>query len=190
MPALAADAVAVSSVPAPEAPAPEASAEPRSSWYGWQIFLTDAASVVLAALAFGVNHGQGGAGAVVLLGAGGLGYVFGGPAIHWQHDRDLIAYVDFTMRLGAPLLVGELGATAAGPSNVGDCQPLCGDQAENFAKGLLVGIATAVLVDVIGLSWESAPDPKASATQTPRLTWTPIASGTRGGAIGGLEGTF
>lgn len=187
MPALAADAVAVSPALTPEAPATNESAEPRPSWYGWQTLVTDTISGLLAALAFEMNNGQGGAGAIVLLGAGGLGYAFGGPAIHWQHDRDLVAYVDLTMRLGAPLLVGELGATATGQSNIGSCQPLCDAQWESFGKGLLVGIATAVLVDAIGLSWESAP---AKASATPRSTWTPIASGTRGGAIGGLEGTF
>jgi hypothetical protein len=189
MPALVADAVDVSPAPAREAPVMKESAEPSLSWYGWQTLLIDAGCVALTALSLEVNNGQGGAGAVVLLGAGGLGYVFGGPAVHWQHDREFIAYADITMRLGAPLLLGQLAAAAASQPRVG-CETFCSAQAQNFGEGLIVGIATAVLVDAIALSWESAPAPKASATQTPRLTWTPIAGATRSGAIGGLEGTF
>jgi hypothetical protein len=191
MPALAADPVAVSAAPAKAAPASEAAAEPTPSWYGWQTLLTDTGSALFFFLAVSSNNGEGGAAADVLAGAGLLGYAFGGPIIHWQHDRDIMAYVDFSMRLGFPLLLGQLAAIGSNHSDIGgSCTTLCGSEGENFSQGLLVGIATSVLVDAIGLSWEFLAPPKASAARMPRVQWTPIAGTARGGGIGGVGGTF
>ena len=188
MPALAADAAAVSATSAHEAPATEASA-PKASWYGWQTLLSDVGSALLIAFSLRVNSGDGGTGAVAVAGLGVGGYVFGGPLIHWAHDRDLAAYADFSMRLGFPLLLGQLAAIGANQSDIGgSCTSFCGSEGSNFGQGLLVGIATAVLVDAVGLSWEFVPNNKDA--QTSRLRWTPVAGAAREGAIGGVGGTF
>ena len=93
------------------------------------------------------------------------------------------------MRLGFPLLLGQLAAIGANQSDIGgSCTSFCGSEGSNFGQGLLVGIATAVLVDAVGLSWEFVPNNKDA--QTSRLRWTPVAGAAREGAIGGVGGTF
>jgi hypothetical protein len=191
MPILAADPVVVSAAPAQDATKAEASTEAKASWYGWQTLLADTGSALLFVFALKVNNGEGGAAADVLAGASLFGYALGGPLVHWQHDRDVMAYVDFSMRLGLPLLLGQLATTASSQSDIGgSCTTFCGDEGTNFAEGLLAGMATAVLVDAVALSWEFVAAPKSSATRTPRLRWTPIAGAARGGAMGGVGGTF
>ncbi len=184
MPALAADAVALSAAPAGALSPTAAGEEPKATWYGWQTLLADGASVGLFGIALRLNDGVA---AVVLAGAGVLGYVFGGPVLHWQHDREFIGYIDFTMRLGLPILIGQAAESATNGQS-GFCDFICGDGANAAAAGVVVGMITAVMVDSIALSWETAP--KAGDARAPRLRWTPIASPARGGATAGIGGTF
>jgi hypothetical protein len=104
-------------------------------WYGWQIMLSDAASMTLL---FSNSTGA----AVVGL----VGYALGGPAIHVAHDDAPQAAIDFAGRVFLPIAGGALGAHAQPPCDECDGPPGA------VIVGILGGALTAMVTDYALLS--------------------------------------
>lgn len=94
-----------------------ARAEERE-WYGWQIALSDAASIGLMAT-----------GKETLALVGGLGWVFGGPIIHSAHEDFGAGGIDLGLRLGLPVVGGIAGFRGSG----------CVEDCEGLPSGALLG---------------------------------------------------
>lgn len=154
--------------PQREAPA---TAGHGATWYGWQTFLSDAASGGLVVGGLAMKNGG-------IAFIGGIGYVAGAPAIHSLHGSDTRMGVSVALRLLLPVL----GYAIA------NGQSTCKDPAEDACglPGVLGGIGGALValpIDWFGLSWESAKIPS-GARVAPSVSWQK-----HGGTVG-LTGTF
>jgi hypothetical protein len=158
-----------SPVPIP-APAPST----HLVWYGWQVFLADASLTGLAALAANVPP-DANAGVEALA---AIGYVVDGTIIHSAHHRYLVAGLSAGMRVLFPILGAGIGAGAASCDRTPnpDGYPLdpCWAPLAGAVIGFLSGMATASIVDAVGLSWEQVPEPgDATAPKATRLWLLP-----------------
>ena len=194
LPALAAAAL-VLSAPSPPGAAPtgtsptappEPAAEGHAVWYGWQTLLVDLGSVSLELLALSRNNGA----SIPLVVAGAVGYLAGGPIVHSVHDRATVGAIDFSFRLGLPVVLGGLGAAAGGKGRPPNCEEFCLSQSTTDAIwGVLVGFGAAMMIDTVALAWEPAREAKPLA-RAAGFRWAPTAMPTRGGALAGVGGTF
>jgi hypothetical protein len=143
-------------------------------WYGWQIILSDAASLsTLAFAAAASNPGsENNTGSTVLLGLGFSGYLMGGFAVHATHRRWLSAGLSVGLRVVLPLLGAAVGAGLESNQN----DPWSG--LAGAAAGVLFGAGLAHVVDVTALSLippaKHPPTASASNTRAPVLEWYPI----------------
>lgn len=109
-------------------------ARAEREWYGWQILLADVVSWSLIA------SNSSGAGGVGL-----LGYLLGGPVIHFAHGEAADGVADLGARVFLPLAGGALAAQAA-PCH--DCEA----PSVLAVGGVLGGAALAMLADYVLLS--------------------------------------
>ena len=121
----------------PPEPAPKRVTPPipetERHWYGWQILITDGASVVTMP---------------ILIGFGG--YALGGPIVHMAHGEYLRALGSLGIRLGAPFIGGFTALAFCTPKGDFGC---LGEGLIGFAVGGL----TAMAVDSAALAWETRP---------------------------------
>jgi hypothetical protein len=116
--------------------------EPRESrWYGWQTLGADLG----AGLALGVHGGL----------AVGV-YALGGPTVHAAHGRWGAAAGSAALRITLPFLFAIVG------NNFPGCHEARSDSdtntcAANALGGAILGLASAVLIDALALSWEEVP---------------------------------
>lgn len=178
-------------VPAPApAPAPyKPSTHTEKTWYGWQNLVVDAASITV--LAIGVANWNGGSGLRV---AGGLGYVFGSPTVHWIHGNIGPGFGSLGMRVLLPTIGLVIGLVVGAISAAGDQGSSSNEEplATGMAAGFFIGVAIPVVLDAAVLGWEKNEVPNtARAPKPPSLSMRPILTPTAGGgAFGGLGGTF
>lgn len=179
--------------PAP-APAPyKPSTHTEKTWYGWQNLVVDAASITV--LAIGVGQGTDGSGLRV---AGGLGYVFGSPIVHWVHGNIGPGFGSLGMRVLLPpigLVVGiVVGAIAGASDRNNSIEDASSSIATGAVAGFFIGVAIPVVLDAAVLSWEKNEVPNTARVRmpaTPTLTMRPILRPTAGGGgFAGLGGTF
>lgn len=177
--------------PAPTpAPAPyKPSTHTEKTWYGWQNLVVDAASITV--LAIGVANWNGGAGLRV---AGGLGYVFGSPTVHWIHGNIGPGFGSLGMRVLLPPIGLVVGLVVGAISAAGDGSSRSNEEtlATGMIAGFFIGVAIPVALDAAVLGWEKNEVPNtARAPKAPTLSMRPILTPTAGGgAFGGLGGTF
>lgn len=131
------------------------------TWYGYETLTVDGVSAGL----IGVNsyllyrdqsHGDNGeylGVKVALAGLGGLGYVFGGPIVHWAHARTGIGFADLGTRIALPL--GGLGLGALVSS---------GDQTRAIVVGAIVGGALAIALDAAVFAFDPVLGTSSSTT--------------------------
>lgn len=181
--------------PAPQptpAPAPyKPSTHTEKTWYGWQNLVADAASITI--LAIGVGQGSNGSGLRV---AGGLGYVFASPTVHWIHGNIGPGFGSLGMRVLLPpvgLVIGIVVGAIAGANQDNNSIERTGSSiATGAIAGFFIGVAIPVALDAAVLGWEKNEVPNtALRPRAPSLTMRPILTPTAGGgAFGGLGGTF
>lgn len=127
------------------------------TWYGWEILLADGASLALLTTK----------GAPALLGL--VGYVLAGPAIHFANNDRVTALIDLGLRVGAPLVGGELAAANDPCLHGASC-----DAPGPTLFGVIAGMGAAAITDWAFLSWHVRP----------------VVSSTRGAALLSLSGRF
>jgi hypothetical protein len=179
--------------PTPTQPAPppapyKPSTHTEKTWYGWQNLVVDAAAVTV--LAIGAANWNGGSGLRV---AGGLGYVFGSPVVHWIHGNIGPGFGSLGMRVLLPPIGLVVGLVVGAISAAGDSGRSNEDTlATAMAAGFFIGVAIPIALDAAVLGWEKNEVPNtARAPKAPTLTMRPILTPTAGGgAFGGLGGSF
>ena len=119
-------------------PPDEADREPATSWYGWQILISDAASMAALGAAAGSDSPMNAG--LLLLAIGG--YLVPPPIIHGMHDQGGRSLLSVGMRLGLPVLGAAVAEGASSGCEGVDCS---GDAA---LVGLLLGAGAALALDV------------------------------------------
>jgi hypothetical protein len=126
----------------------ELDAEPaeRRVWYGWQTLLVDAASFALplGAAAASVDGGQAG-------NAFALGYMLGGPVVHFAHGNVGRGFGSLGLRVGVPLAGAVAGAAVTSRSGCDYCA---------FGGAIVGGIAViggAIALDASLLAYDREP---------------------------------
>lgn len=162
---------------APKGRSPGASAsmairpERQREYYGWQVIAADVASLLV-----GLAMPDGGHGAII----GVTGYALGGPVIHALHGNNGTAVASLGLRLGLPLAGGLMGGVVYDYEHEEEDF----DVLEYLAVGVVLGTATAALVDWAVLGWtdEHAPRPA-----EPKYVLVPqVAVGENGMSLGVL----
>jgi hypothetical protein len=161
---------ATSVAAAPGAVEPEAvyyADEQIVDWYGLETFAVDAAAVALVAAGASLDSEE-------LVGAGLITAGLGAPILHASKGRAGAAAGSVALRLGATVLLANLGASA-------DCEgEFCA--LGNAALGAMAGYGAAALVDALFLS---------RATRTERRPrYVPRFTASAAGATVGVAGAF
>lgn len=106
---------------------------------------------------------------VEVTGTGAVGYLFGGPVVHWAHGEGGRGFGSFGYRVGLPvvgLLVGEAAASSAEGGFSGG------------GVGLGIGMSAAIVLDAT-LAYEFVPvkgkTKRHSFALQPTLGWSPTA---------------
>lgn len=137
---------------------------PRSQevWYGYQTLLVDGLFAGVLLIGVGTQTDE-------MVTTGGLGYVFGGPVVHWAHGEVGRGFGSFGFRLGLPLAGAILGSLV----------PSAGSGGESGAgsAGFGLGMTGAMVLDA-ALSFERVPvkekKKKRQALELqPTLGWSP-----------------
>jgi hypothetical protein len=111
-------------------------------WYGYQLMLSDAASIALIA---------GAAGGGATAGLGGVSFFFGGSVIHGVHKQAGWAVASPLMRAGFTVVGALVGMTA---ENCSSSDNFCG--LGGLAVGGGLGLLTAMIVDY-SVAWTEGP---------------------------------
>lgn len=137
--------------PEPRSPAPENQPDPR--WYGWQLFVVDAASLATgAALAATLDFAPDEQPSHLGLTAAswyGLGAV-AAPAVHYAHGNTDSGFASLSLRLLVPPAVGLVGAL----SNCGRDRAPVECEVNGFGGGTLAGLAGVAVLDAAVLARE------------------------------------
>jgi hypothetical protein len=157
-------------------------------WYGWQTLTLDGAALGVAV---------GGSAFVdrdVPIVAGLGTYALGAPIVHVAHGEPWRAAGSFGLRVGLPLLVGDIVARAdstrcPGRDEYEDFE--CQDQLGKMAAGALVSMLVASAVDAALLAYKTEPvrEHARSMNFTPTLALSPAKERGFGAAVG-LAGIF
>ena len=182
------NASAISEMSAEEASTAPAST--RNSWYGWQILLTDLASV--GVFMGGAVNFRNQTASEMMVATSGFAYQFGGPAVHLAHHRPGGAGWSLLRRLVLPVGGGLLGAVIAGRNDHSS-----GDEFPPAAAGALLGGLTGIAV-AMGYDWvtareEVATPPPATledASSGAGSRWAPVVAVGRDRASVGLALNF
>lgn len=169
------------------APRPAAHMEPafhRPGWYGWQLLLSDLASVYVISASKNTP-------VATYVGAGGL--LLGAPALHFAHGNRVTSLVSLGARFSLPLIAGALIASESDPNCHDD---VCKKTLDDFMPALVVLGADVVfmLIDDLVLARVSPPpvpaEPPATARAVARTRFAPTLAPRNGGATLALVGTF
>jgi len=132
-----------------ERPAPPKPKPPPEHWYGWQLLLSDAAS--LAFYSSSVRFDAGGIGSVV-------GFVAVPPVIHLLHGQGGHAALSAGLRLGLPVLGAvAFGYTTCGKSS-SDSDPLTPCELGLWVIGAGLGVLGAIGVDAVNATEPIEPE--------------------------------
>jgi hypothetical protein len=145
-----------------------------SRWYGWQTFTSDALSIAFLVAAANTSRGT----QTALGEFGGIAYVVGAPAVHLGHARPGPALLSLALRISLPLLGLYVGLQSASQDELVPA---------GAVVGFLGGAFTAVVIDGVALSWESA-EPASVARS--RFVLAPFVHPEHGGATWGVGGAF
>jgi hypothetical protein len=127
-------------------------APPARAWYGWQVLVVDVGLVVATAATAATLDGDG-AGAVVLIGAGGL--VLSGPVIHSSHGRRDLAGRSLILRPLLPAVGAAAGFLVGGRAVDEPDDDGYGALFSGFL-GFTAGLAVAEIIDMAS-GWEELP---------------------------------
>lgn len=181
-----AGAVVVQAVPAVTAPAPPAPEMTEREWYGWQNMLLDLAAVGIFVGGWAADDGN-------IVGAGYMGYILGGPIIHWAHGNVGKGFASFGVRVGIPLggfLVGGLFGYGFGGGSDGNGKfKSFGSDSNGPVVGATIGGALAVILTSAldaGVMAYTKPKPRETAS----FTWMPKLDLRPGHTAVGVGGTF
>ena len=148
---------------------------PERSWYGWQVWAADAASL---ALAYACASKSGGDGCLWTV----TGYLVGGPIIHGVHNGPERVLGSLALRIGAPILAAYIGGAVVD----------CSDTYDNFCAvgaaftGLAVGAAAAIILDGVLAIDNGTPSPRPNRARSV----TPTFSVAGGNTVLGVVGRF
>lgn len=173
------DVRAPASLPALDQPAAR---DPNAPvWYGWEPLLADATAACFLGGALWTNTQQDLRAATAVLVLGGIGiYLFGGPGLHLARERPNVALLDLGLRVGLPL--GGLMA--------GTVLALLTLQSGLVTVGFAVGIVSAIVADIAGLSWDPAEGTSPRTAASAPVRWAPFAGAVRGAPVAGLAARF
>ena len=148
---------------------------PERSWYGWQVWAADAATLALAQACVSKSGVDDCLWTVA-------GYLLAGPIIHGVHNGPERVLGSLALRIGAPLLA----AVAAGKGVD------CSDTDDNFCAagaaltGLAVGAAVAIFLDGVLAIDNDTPSPRPARARSV----TPTFSVAGGNTVFGVVGRF
>ena len=159
-------------------------------WYGWEILVTDAASVGGGLTIGPANPGAG-------IGVFLAGYSLGGPIVHLAHHRPLAALGSLALRVLAPSVGALTGYSidrlTSGVSDDGS------HEASAAGVGLVLGYITAVTIDAAAIARETEtvttesganPLPTTPPANESSFRWAPTFAPLPGGAVAGIGGRF
>lgn len=178
------------------ADAPVVQPATKREWYGWQVLLVDAGSILVM---IGGAAAQSGA----VAGTGGLIYLGGPAVVHWAHGNVAKGFGSMGLRLGAPF-AGALLGFGVGAASCSSDRTSCA--AVGAGLGFLGGYLAGIAVDAGLLAYEDvkaetpAPAQSGARAPAPRVAKAPKASTSvtvlpsaavtpQGGSVG-LVGTF
>ncbi len=145
------EAPAVTPAPAPPAP-------PGSPWYGGSVLLADGLVVSGAVLLKLAGAPQGAIASTMV-----LGYTIAPPLVHLAHGSAPRTLGSLGLRLGAPALFA-LAGWAAYPCFMSDrCRNT------GVGLGIVIGYASAVILDATALAWESRRPSKVRVAVLPQV---------------------
>lgn len=147
--------------------------EEHTVWYGWQTLLADGAGIGVFAAG----------GPLAFVGVGE--YLVAAPIIHLAHDRPGAAGESFLLRLGLAGGGALVGALAGSGGDCGSSDIPCSAIGGIF--GLVLGGASAIIIDAAALAHETAPtEPRVERG----LSVLPTVGVTRHSGTVGLAGIF
>lgn len=136
--------------------------QPSRHWYGWQTLATDGAALGVLALGLGAAaDNQDVVRDVALVGWLGT-YALGGPIVHAAHGRAGAALGSLGLRLAAPLTFAVISNSTADCDGWDDGRGHSCNGSE-LVPGLLIGMATAIVLDAAVLAHERVPPRESSA---------------------------
>jgi len=152
------------------APAPET----QEVWYGWQTLLTDALALgtVFASPELGIGT-----------------YALGAPIVHWGHGNVARGFGSLLLRTGAPFVLGLGGGAMCDSSHSGSSEYDGWECLGPMAIGVLLGVATAVVVDSAVIARETVPVEKTTFALGP-VKMMPSVGTTGKQTTLSLSGTF
>jgi hypothetical protein len=140
----------------------------------------DGATLVLTLAVAGADSNGTTAGVVFL-----TGYGFGGPTVHWMHEKVGTGFASLGLRVGLPLTGAILGAVVADCGSGGGGE-FCG--VGEVAVGLLLGMGAAIAVDSAVLAREPVEPESAVGFHSLRLSPSFAADGSRASLL--VTGNF
>lgn len=146
---------------------------PKQTYYGWQILVSDAATVATSALLLGSLNDE----SIGQLNFA-TGYLLGAPIIHAAHGNPGTAVGSLALRAGMPFVGAWVGCAAY--YNEGEflgCLP-------GAALGMMIGMGGAIAIDSAALGYADA-KPKQKTFEV-----LPSGSVSSTGATFGLQGVF
>jgi hypothetical protein len=152
-------------------------------YYGWQNFT--AVGLSASVFATGILLAEDGDAGPVVMGFGIVGYVLGGPIIHWSHGYVGKGFASLALHLFIPASTTFVGALAGCSS---------GDGLSGCVVGTLIGwqigIVIPPIIDGTALGWHAPQQDAAGARsrRSARPTWRlapAVGPSTRGLAISG-----
>lgn len=171
----------LAAAPAFEARAPEAPAPNAPEWYGWEPLLADTTAACFLGSGLWTHDQQAPGIATAALVVGGIGiYLLGGPALHLARERPRVALLDLGIRVGFPLGGLMAGALLA----------VLTQQGSWIVPGFGAGIFSAIVADVMSLSWAPAEEASPQAAASAPLRWAPFAGAVRGSPVAGVAAWF
>jgi len=183
-------ATAFAETPQSELPRPGSAAVPvveETHWYGYETLAVDGGATLLGLSALAASSGDNDGKLTEVLGAtAGFGYVFGGPIVHWAHDRAGTALASFGLRTCAPLVLSLVGfgvGEVACSSREGEAP--CPAIAAVVGAGL--GFPLAVALDAALLAREPASQETVSSST---FKLVPSVGYTQGRFFASLGGTM
>jgi hypothetical protein len=129
---------ATPSVPTNAEPVLDPGGPEETRWYGWQLLVSDAASISVGVASASLRGGD------EMIPLGVMGYLVAPIVIHATHGQGLRALASVGLRGGLPLvtaLAAAIGASGCGSQRYDDCQMSWG------IAGLVTGIVTGIAVD-------------------------------------------
>jgi hypothetical protein len=153
-----------------------------SKWYGWQILVSDVASVTVFVAGVGTDGTEG----AVLIWGGVAGYLVAPPFIHVANDQPDESASSVGLRMAAPIVGFYLGGLVGGGASRGCDGAYCqaAGTVAGAGIGFIVGVATAITIDATVFANKPVLRERAAISIAPSVAATPKA------VFAGLRGTF